>query len=332
MESPALQALCGSIAAAVFWTGCASDQETMPGDPAIGIAELRVQQRDSSLQITGLDGSGALVAQLDLRVGMVDVPALGQILPGREIHLRVGSDEYAFVSGGLDPVFLPAPVEPALTSFVLDPYVSQVLERWSVRYAELHDWLAAGDEHRAPVVEEAYTACALPPPNIPLTFFTDGGFFAPCSGVGARSSCEDYVGNYAGLNQYSQLVQCNNDNRAVRACTLPFTTSQCGATGPNGCAVCLAWLGPTGGDTTCTSSSCAWVDPPPGGGGGGGSTGSCTQTSCFVNADCCSGTCSGGQCACAGSRCSDGGCCDNQTHAGTCDSDGTACLLGVLGP
>lgn len=331
MKRPALTSLCCSILGTVLWTGCAADEGQPHGNPALGIAELRVYQRDASLRITGLDGSGAVVAQLDLRVGMVEVPALGRTLLGRDIHLRVGTDEYAFPSGGLDPLFLPAPVEPALTTFVLDPYVGQVLGRWNVRYAELHDWLAAGDGDGTPSNEVAYAVCTAPPPNIPLTYFSDGGFMAPCNGAGARSTCEDYIGNYAGNNQYNQLVQCNNDNRAVRACTAPFASSQCGATGPNGCAPCVSWLGPTGGNTACSSSSCTWVDPSPGG-GGGGSTGSCSQTTCSSNADCCSGTCSSGQCACGGSRCSDGGCCDFQTHPGTCDSDGSACLSGVLGP
>jgi len=330
MKSPTLLVLCGSIVGAVLWTGCASDDDPPHGNPALGIAELRVLQRDSSLHITGLDGSGVVVAQLDLRVGMVEVPALGRTLPGRDLQLRVGTDAYAFPSGGLDPLVLPAPVEPALTSFLLDPYVGQVLARWDVRYVALHDWLATRDGDGTPSSEVAYAVCTLPPPNIPLTFFSDGGYTAPCTGVGARSTCEDYTGNYAGYNQYNQLVQCNNDSRAVRACTAPFAPSQCGMTGPNGCAPCISWLGPPGGNTACSSSGCAWLDPPPGG-GGGGSPGACSQTTCATNTDCCSGTCSSARCACAGSRCSDGGCCDFQTHPGTCDADGSACLSGVLG-
>ncbi|MEO7734905.1 MAG: hypothetical protein ABIY55_28380, partial [Kofleriaceae bacterium] len=216
-----------------------------------------------------MDTSGATVGELDLRVGTVSVPDLEQVELGREIVVRVGAAEYRFPSGGLAPLYLPAPDAPLLSAFVLDPFVSDQLRRWNVAYMDLQEWLeASGEAPSGGGSETPYTACYEPAGACA----TCADYTAPCGGAGARSTCEDWAGWGQWPVQWQQLVQCNDlhNTRAIRMCTNPYQSTQCGMAGPNGCAPCGASSeGPVGGSVGCYGS-CQWGDPGSGGGGGGG--------------------------------------------------------------
>jgi hypothetical protein len=276
---------------ALLFSAC-GPTDPVPQNTQLGIAEFKLAETASGLHIAGVGAGGATVGELDLRIGIVNVPELGQVALGREIVLRVGTAEYIFPSGGLDPLYLPAPDESALSAFVLDPFVNDQLRNWHVAYVHLQEWLGGGGGASSGRGDEtAYAACYRPTGECA----TCADYTAPCGGAGARSTCEDWAGWGQWPVQWQQLVECNNDTRAIRMCTNPFQSTQCGTAGPNGCAPCGAsWTGPVGGNVGCYGF-CQWVDPGSGGGGGGGG-GNCSNDNCN-RLPCCSGECDvSGQC------------------------------------
>jgi hypothetical protein len=171
---------------------------------------------------------------------------------------------------------------------VLDPFVHDQLQRWSVSYMAQQAWLeTSGAPPSGRGAETEYSSCYTPVGDCA----TCSDYLAPCAGGGARSTCEDWAGWGQWPVQWQQIVECNNDIRAIRMCTNPYQSTQCGVAGPNGCAPCGAsWAGPAGGSVGCYGS-CQWVDPGAGGGGGGGGGGGACSNDTCERLPCCSGEC-----------------------------------------
>ena len=300
-------ALAGASLAA-----CASADRPQPDSiPALGISDLMVMETHTALRITGVDATGATVAQLALTVGTVEVPDFPEPSLGRLLELRVRTTDYRFPSAGRDDLYLPAPPQPELNQFLLAPAVAPILARWGIVFADLDEWvLAHHPERGAPIAETEYSSVCYDPYHLGGGNCADAaggclGFNAPCGSAGARSTCADFAYFQGSNDIWTQLVQCNDNTRAIRLCTWAFTPTSCGMTGPNGCAPCgSSFGGPSGGQAIC-AGMCSWYD-------GGGSPPQCTSSgnSCSSSADCCSNNCRTdyGMCVESGWGCCNGTC------------------------
>jgi hypothetical protein len=256
--------------------GCA--EPPTHGNAALGVADFAVRSTASELDIAGADAQGTVLAHLHLRIGMVTPEEWDTPTTGRELSLEIMGKLYPpFASAGLAPLMLPLTRDPRLDTFVLDPFVAQVLSDRGIAF---------GDHVRTAEPEVGYAQCSA---NSTTTYV------APCNGWGSLATCYDFSGSFDGHTIFSQKVLCANlgAERVVRMCASPGATTPCGTAGINGCATCGPWT--NGGTPECSSDSCIWADS--------GSP-SCPNffcaSTCNNDIDCCGcgggGHCSGGAC------------------------------------
>jgi hypothetical protein len=287
-----------------------ADRPPPPGIPGLGISELAVTETATALRIAGVDATGATVAQLELKVGAIEVPDFSEPPLGRLLELRVGAADYRFPSAGLGDLYLPAPPEPALNQFFLAPAVARILARWGIVFADRDQWMSTNHPGpRAQAAEAEYASVCYDPYGLGGGSCSDSAagcadFVAPCGTAGARSTCTDFAFYQGSADFWTQIVQCNNNVRADRICTWPHSSTSCGATGDHGCVQCgSTWQGPSNGQAVC-SGTCGWYDgtTPP----------QCTASgnSCSSNSECCSNSCRTdyGMCVEAGWGCCNGTC------------------------
>lgn len=235
-----------SLIVAVMLIGPACAQQAggaddPPGNPLLGVSEYRVTETDSLLQIVGVDDDGAVVADLQLRIGHFVVPEFDFEPLGRQFKWSVNGTRYPdFASAGLAPLRLPRPPG-ELGTLVSDPYVAGVLSGWGV----------AWEDERSPAAEiaadeEAYQSC-------------DGSpyFAPPCTST--MNTCEQFGSpNPPPTGETEQYVVCDNGDRVIRRCSWAFGPTSCGMAGQGGCATC-GWYG-VGGFTACWGDGCQWVN------------------------------------------------------------------------
>ena len=224
--------------------------------------DFQITEGAEQASVIMTDGHGALLGQVEVRMGdYIDVETKQQ-LHGRILTVAVGEQEQGNETVGMAPVKLPLFPEQekaALNAFLLDPHVAPLLAKWNITFDVLQPEPNAGAQNEA-----AYDACS---PN-------------PIGGNCASGSCCQYYNNVV---QY-QNVCCNNgvDNQVALNRICGFYAGNCAPVGPNGCGVCWHsyYSSCSISQTNCAMTYHACVF-----------TGHCQTT-----ADCCNGVCSAGNC------------------------------------
>jgi hypothetical protein len=219
----------------LFVMGCA-ESPVSHGNSALGVSTFTVRSGPASLEIVGVDRAGATRVRLALRTGMVTPEEWEASTLGRELRFEIMGTAYPpFASAGVGPLELPLTADPKLNSFVLDPFVAEVLGQSGIVFAD-----------RAPVEqsEVGYAQCAM------------NAYYAPCNGFGTYSECHDFFGTWEGNVIWDQRVVCDDPQktRVERRCAFAGASTPCGIAGPNGCAPC-GLLG-HGGWTECRAGNC----------------------------------------------------------------------------
>lgn len=173
----------------------------------LGISEFRVSETTTELHIGGLDLAGVEVAKLTLTAGAT----------GRSLSVDVRGQKAFHESRGFAPLRLP-PLSRKdrsdLNAFLLDSHVSSALEKWGIAVGQRPKLQAADDQSHKCTFAENVTAMG-------------------------TSCCEMPIAG--GVEELVCIGDRENYGFVDRICTKPNDPNNpCGATGPNGCAVC--WM------------------------------------------------------------------------------------------
>lgn len=136
-----------SCAVTMGLAGCSTTPDS-GGNEALGIARFEVQETADRSTIVGLDDADQVVAQVDLIHGRFtlteqfradyDTPTV----EGRKLDVKVGGKTLVYETAGFDPV-LHMPAHPvgseALATFLDDPHVKPLLDRWQLGFDALPD-------------------------------------------------------------------------------------------------------------------------------------------------------------------------------------------------
>jgi hypothetical protein len=189
---------------------------TEPAPDGLGVSRYQIiETPNTELTIRGLDRAGAVIAEARLRHGQVVLFDDERVVEGRELKLVVRDQAADHTSEGFAPLVLPLPDgdhSKDLRTFLNDARITPVLQRWGLGFTAKLPPVArqAG--------EAAFAACT----------YASG---PACTTTGC---CQE--------GAHGDAVEqrcCGNLKLLVqRTCTAPSSTSACGPTGPNGCAVC----------------------------------------------------------------------------------------------
>jgi hypothetical protein len=237
-----------SMVLVIALAGCFTQAEQQEPASPIGVARVAVDDTGPVLAITGYSTAGDPIAHVDLRVGTFYSEELDREVLGRELRVEVRGQVATHQSAGLRALRLPlfrGPGGDDLDALLLDPRVRPVL---AARQITLKDTRPNPLLAAAPASDGVpYSACSFPPT-------------AQCQGNGAYTCVESWRYHdtdrtddcFTGADQDVCCASAANGGTqmaAVRMCGMSVA-NECGAEGPNGCAVC--WNAPY--RTVCTTS------------------------------------------------------------------------------
>jgi hypothetical protein len=136
-----------SCAVTMGLAGCSTTPDS-GGNEALGIARFEVQETADRSTIVGLDDADQVVARVDLIHGRFTLT--GQFrddydtatVEGRKLDVKVGGKTLTYETAGFDPV-MHMPAHPlgteGLGTFLDDPHVKPLLDRWQLGFASSSD-------------------------------------------------------------------------------------------------------------------------------------------------------------------------------------------------
>jgi hypothetical protein len=212
------------------------------GARSLGIATLDVNDSADRLSIRGLDADGATVAQLDLAVGpfLMTLDDQPRQVVGRQLTVEVLGKTAKHESEGLATLQLPLH-EITMKAFMLDPQVASALAQHGVSFDENTPLqVAPGTD----LTEQAYSCDSTN--SYPLSYNVNNDGFGGCSSsfttatVLFNGEWNPLVGEYrccGGSAPSANERRCSYDGQGQ--------PTNCGSTGPQGCAVCWSYPGVT---------------------------------------------------------------------------------------
>jgi hypothetical protein len=209
---------------------------------------------------------------------MVQPPEWTERTYGRELDIDIAGRTIAMAYAGAADLTLPPSEIVSVDTLLVDPFVEPLLSRWGITLDDVPFAPELAYDHWyetrcSQSIEQEYTGCTVP------------------GAGGVASGCYSAAGGEA-----VQKIVCNSRVRSLRTCGEPNGWTQCGQTGPQGCAVC--WSEPDySGSAICSDNSCIWSGGS-GGGGGGGCLGA--FQGCSSHEQCCSGFCNPESGVCSG--------------------------------
>ncbi len=154
--------LAGFVALSALGIGCADDTARKPteiqstssdvGNDELGITRFVVEQGATQSSVTGFDAAGNIVGRMDLVHGAFtltppfDEGYTDPNIEGRKLDVTVNGELMRFQTWGFDALELPAhpPSARDFATFLSDPSVKPILDRWALSFAAESDELAYG--------------------------------------------------------------------------------------------------------------------------------------------------------------------------------------------